>query len=319
MVAGPSGRDCPGSGSCKSGVRSRRRFYALASALLLTTLATGAACSSTSIDDSAATALSGENHTFATTYDPNPLYACGYPDAVVQQVVGEANYFVALSAESYDPNQPMFCGRWVDIDIVSQCDTNAGSIDEGDCKPGGPPALVPSIQAVLVDRCPDAKKCVKGGFPDKHAENGQDITAHLDIAPAERAAANIGERRNYLINWRWKNQGVTAEPVAFIVQKASDLGNNYFRLGLMLPYGASRVFLLKNGEQELKGNGTQAQYTVNDDWQTMDIKLRVEDFANQNTCYSVVPQRGQTWPVQAEEKYYKATIAKIACPCAEPG
>jgi hypothetical protein len=269
--------------------------------------------------------LSGANRSFATTFDTKSdrhqhIYACGYSKEMVQKIVGDRYYFVALNSVTYDAWRPKFCGRWMDITINHQCAADATNIDRGECPPGKP-AKLKNIQAMVVDRCEDALKCREVDGIDNHAINEQDIRAHIDLGPKQTddgtwIGSKLGEIENYDVTWRWNNEKTFAKPLAFIVQNLSDLGNKYFRLGLLLPHGIIRLFRLPQNE-ELQSNGPQAQYAITEDWQQLmaqgGLELRVEDFSSKDKCYRVTSKGDQTWNAEANEKYYKAEIAEINC------
>jgi hypothetical protein len=198
-------------------------------------------------------AATGVHNTFATTFDPNPRYACGYMREMVDEFLAAPGkdlpaggmYFVAISADNYHASS---CGRLIDITVHAQCG-NGSDIDEGYCEPETV-KLERKIQAILVDRCADAKKCMP---PSRHNQQlGHEVSYHLDLGPAAVARASLGDKANYDITWRFSEE--TYRPRAYVVGSENP---DYIRIGLMTSAGAQK---LRVGTGEYTPNGTQAEF-----------------------------------------------------------
>lgn len=195
----------------------------------------------------------GEHKTFSTTFDPNPRYACGYMREMVDEFLAAPGksapeggmYFVAISADNYQAGS---CGRLIDIMVHAQCG-NGSDIDEGYCEPEAV-KLERKIQAILVDRCADAKKCMP---PSRHNQTlGHEVSYHLDLGPAAVARASLGDKANYDITWRFSEE--TYPPRAYVVGSANP---DYIRIGLMSSQGVQKVRVASG---EYSPNGTQAEF-----------------------------------------------------------
>lgn len=173
----------------------------------------------------------GEFRTFATTFAPNPRYACGYlKEQVDPMIAADERYFAAISAASYDPK---LCGRLIEIDIKAQCG-DGSAIDEGYCQPEAI-RIDKTIEAVIVDRCPDAKKCMPPSRENRALDHN--VTVHIDLGPQDKAASLLGPKLNYDIAWRFSRK--TYETQAYIVGTASN--QDYIRIGFMSPRGTSSL------------------------------------------------------------------------------
>lgn len=185
--------------------------------------------------------------TFATTFAPNPRYACGYMKNYVDRLTTSPNiYFAAISAVNYNYT---LCGRFIEIDIKSECG-NGSEIDEGFCQPQAQ-LVGKKIQAILVDRCADSKKCMPPSKENTALKH--DVTVHIDLGPQDKASQNLGDKKNYDIAWRFSTGAYP--PIAYVVGTADN--PDYIRIGLIHPRGVRSIVF---GGKEWMANGTQSEF-----------------------------------------------------------
>ena len=209
--------------------------------------------------------------TFATTYEsfnqpgqPEYRYACGYLKNQIDSFRSKNDlYYAAISKMTYDPQN---CGRIIELTVKSQCLGAGSHIDRGYCVPGGA-VLRKKVRAIIVDRCPDAMKCVAPS--DENRAAGHEVRHHVDFGPQSQARTEIGSDGNYDISWTFTSEAY--DPMAYIVDSVSN--PQYVRIGLIMAKGVRKVRVpvttLKGtgasgsgpfGGQEFGPNDTQAEF-----------------------------------------------------------